>query len=67
VSESIHPANCYNPVRNEHMKCPQDWPHISFHRLAAEGRYRNGWCCRCGGVMFEAPPEFAAIAQAAVE
>jgi putative transposase len=39
----------YNPVKHEHVSCPHAWPHSSFHRFVADGRYEHGWQCQCDG------------------
>jgi putative transposase len=37
----------YNPVKHGYVTCPHAWPHSSFHRFVADGRYANDWCCQC--------------------
>lgn len=37
----------YNPVKHGHAPCPHAWPHSSFHRFVADGRYAADWCCQC--------------------
>src|SRR4051812_44090077 len=64
---------CYNPVKHGVASCPHAWPHSSFGRLVAAGRYPVDWCCQCnrpGGGHAPLIPErseFAAIARAAGE
>ena len=35
----------YNPVKHGHVKAVSDWPHSSFHRFVANGRYHANWAC----------------------
>ncbi len=39
----------YNPVKHGLVSCPHLWPHSSFQKWIAEGRYRLDWGCRCEG------------------
>lgn len=64
---------CCNPVKHRLVTCPHAWPHSSFHRLVAEGRYPADWRCRCDRPgrrtppPLPEPPEFEAIARATGE
>ena len=33
----------YNPVKHGYVTRPSDWPHSSFARAVAQGRYEPGW------------------------
>jgi putative transposase len=56
----------YNPVKHGHALCPHAWPHSSFHRLVAENRYDQTWCCQCDGRPVK-PVKFDEIARYAGE
>jgi putative transposase len=56
----------YNPVKHKYAGCPHAWPHSSFNRFVAEGRYAAEWCCQCGGGL-AACVEHDDIARAAGE
>jgi putative transposase len=40
----------WNPVKHRHVRCPQEWPHSSFHRYVECGVYEREWGC------FSSPP-----------
>jgi putative transposase len=56
----------YNPVKHEYARCPHEWPHSSFHRFVAEGRYERNWCCQCDGLAIK-PIKLNEIARSAGE
>ena len=35
----------YNPVKHGLVKCPRDWPWLSFHRWVRAGVYPEYWAC----------------------
>ena len=39
------PYACYNPVKDGHVKCPEEWPWSNFHRWVREGVYPEHWGC----------------------
>ena len=36
----------HNPVKHNHVKRVQDWPHSSFHRYVRDGILRLDWGCK---------------------
>jgi len=55
----------YNPAKHEHVKCPHQWEHSSFHRWIKEGVYRRDWLCQCRADS--EPPDFEGISHSVGE